>query len=57
MGLSTALDFENCKQWCSNNTDCGGFTVYNYAAYFKDLSCKNSMFGSLGRSTFIKQEN
>ena len=57
MGLSTALDFENCKQWCSNNTDCGGFTVYNYAAYFNDLSCKNSMFGSLGRSTFIKQEN
>ena len=57
MGLSTAMDFENCKKWCSNNANCGGFTVYKYVAYFKDQSCKNSMFSGGGRSTFIKQEN
>ena len=57
MSLSSALDFENCKNWCNNNANCGGFTVYRYTAYFKNQSCKTSMFSSEGIIIFVKQED
>ena len=53
----TALDFENCKIWCNNNTNCGGFTVYNYRCYFKNLSCKFNLVYGKDRMILIKYES
>ena len=36
-------DHENCKQWCNNNDDCYGFTVYGTRCFFKTVACANDI--------------
>ena len=56
MSLATALSFENCKEWCTNNKNCGGFVIYKFTCIFKNLSCKNNLYNFKGRgvSAFVK---
>ena len=57
MNLTSALDFENCEKWCTNNGTCGGFVVYNYGCYFKNLSCKFNLVYGRDLMTLIKYES
>ena len=53
---SEPSDFEQWKLWCTNNDNCGGFTVYRDTAFFKNKDCKNGLFNSRNKNTFIKHE-
>ena len=55
--LSTDWDVEKCKQWCTHNSTCHGFTVSHGWVYFKGQCCKNNLFYHEGRFTFLKDEN
>ena len=37
-------DYEGCKQWCADNTDCGGITAMGDNCNFKGLACKDNVF-------------
>ena len=52
--ISAELEFENCKQWCTDNNQCGGFTIYKDECYFKNQSCKNNLVNFGSRMTFTK---
>ena len=52
---SNQSNHENCSEWCRNNSNCGGYTLYKNKCYFKNRNCKNNLFENQGRSTFIKQ--
>lgn len=49
-------EVEGCKQWCSDNYQCGGFTVYKSDCYFKNIDCKNNLVTFNHRTTYIKQK-
>ena len=57
LSLSFALEFEQSKQWCTENSNCGGFTVNNNKAYFKKKDCEINLVTRSGIVAFIKQEN
>ena len=57
MSSSIAEDFENNKKWCTGNSSCGGFTIFNGVAWFKGQCCKNNLFYNRNRFTYIKDEN
>ena len=46
-------NYEDCSKWCSDNSECGGFTVYSKICYFKTADCKKDLFTNNGRTTFI----
>ena len=54
MPLSSNTDIEGSKEWCNGNSNCYGFTVFNFNSYFKDSHCKNDLFHNGGRTTFLK---
>ena len=45
---------ENCREWCSGNCNCGGFTVYHNICFFKNKNCKDHTTEKRGRSLFMK---
>ena len=56
ISFDTKSEFESCKQWYTGNNGCGGFTVYKNVCYFKNQSCKNSLFNNGIRATFLKED-
>ena len=56
LSLSTALDFEQSKNWCNESNNCGGFTVYRNRAYFKKKDCEVNLLSKRNIVAFIKQE-
>ena len=36
-------NYENCRKWCSENSNCGGFTVWQNTCYFKNKNCKDGI--------------
>ena len=56
LSLSNAMEFEQSKSWCNENSNCGGFTVYKNRAYFKKKDCEINLLSKRNIVTFIKQE-
>ena len=50
-----ASDYENCKQWCADHNDCGGFAVWSEKCYFKALSCVENIFGATAVDLYLKK--
>ena len=57
LSLSSALEFEQSKQWCNENSNCGGSIVHNNNAYFKKKDCEINLVPQNDVVAFIKQEN
>ena len=41
-------DHENCMEWCSNKSNCGGFAIGYKTCYFKSNVCKDDLGNSNG---------
>ena len=50
-----ASGYENCKEWCADNTDCGGFTGSGDNCYFKRLACKDNVFAQSHTHLYLKE--
>ena len=49
-------DFLNgCKEWCSNNKNCGGFTRRYSNCYFKSYACGHNILEKEHVAVYIKQ--
>ena len=46
-------NYEDCKDWCFNNSNCGGFIVKENTCFFKNTDCKNGLVESGGSTAFI----
>ena len=57
IGSNPASDHENCKQWCADNNNCAGFTVWSGICHFKNHKCEGNMFGAIGVNLYLKQES
>ena len=55
MRLSSNLAVEPPKEWCTGNSNCYGFTVYDSSAYFKGPGCKEDLYYNRYRFTYIKE--
>ena len=51
----SSSDYENCKQWCANNNDCGAFTVWNEECYVKRLACKVDLRMKQNARVYLKE--
>ena len=54
---SQTSNYEDCKQWCLNNSRCDAFTVYLGICYFKASSCRNNLVGAFRFTTFLLDGN
>ena len=48
-------DHNNCKEWCNNNVNCGGFGIYSTTCFFKSHACRSDLGGvHYGTTIFLK---
>ena len=50
----SASDNEHCKQWCADNNDCGGFTVWSGDCFFKNQNCAADLHPQPGSTVYLK---
>ena len=51
-----ASDYDNCKQWCTDNSDCGGFVAAWWnKCYFKANICMGHLVQNSGVKLYLKQ--
>ena len=48
-------DNESCKEWCTNNTDCGEFMDRYGWCDFKGLACKDNVYRRSIMLLFLKE--
>ena len=53
MHVTTAIEFEEAKQWCNENSNCGAFRVFLGKATFTRKDCEDDLFYRNGVVTFI----
>ena len=56
MSVPTGSEFEQSKQWCNKNSNCGAFIVYQERAYFTVKDCELNLFYRANRVAYIKQQ-
>ena len=44
-----------CDKWCIDHQTCGGYTVEGNKCLFKNVSCKDNLFSSEQKTTYIPQ--
>ena len=49
-------NYDNCKKWCADNNDCGGFIV-NAVQQCDFKECDDGFWPFPGYITFIKNNN
>ena len=54
---NVASGYDNCKQWCNNNSGCGGFVVVASLGncYFKSNQCKGTLITG-SNPLYLKKE-
>ena len=55
LDTNRASDYENCKQWCADNSDCGGFVIGIWnVCFFKATTCIGNLVED-GVNLYLKQ--
>ena len=55
MTSSQDSDYEDCKKWCADNNDCGGFAGAGDDCYFKRLACKDAVLIKANAHLYLKK--
>ena len=56
IGSDSSSDYENCKQWCTDNNDCGGFVgTFRDKCFFKGVACKDDLRSSQNVHVYLKE--
>ena len=55
MNSNAASDYENCKQWCTDNNDCAGFVERSDNCYFKRLACRDDIVNQTNARLYLKE--
>ena len=50
-------NYENCRKWCSENSNCKGFTVWQDTCYFKNKNCKDDIRDDRETNLFLLPGN
>ena len=56
MSVSTESEFDQAKQWCNENSNCGAFIVHQERAHFTSKDCEINLFHRPGQVAFIKRQ-
>ena len=46
-------EYDVCNKWCTENLDCGGYTVNDNVCYFKNETCDKNLEPNEQRTTFL----
>ena len=53
--LDGAFDYGKCIEWCNNDDNCGGFTLWYDACYFKSQACQDNIISIDNGDLYIRQ--